>query len=55
MYIQGFTAYRANLSYGIYLEGVLSLIRPFFQKRNILATKFSRMELFQLLFLYCIN
>lgn len=55
MYIQGFTAYRANLSYGIHLEGILFLIPHISQKRNILATHFSRVGLFQLLVLYSIN
>lgn len=53
MYIQGFTAYRT--SYEIYLEEILSLIPPIFKKSNILATQFSRMGLFQLLFFYSIN
>lgn len=55
MYIQGFTAYRTNLSYEIYLEEILSLILPIFKKSNILATQFSRMGIFQLLFFYSIN
>lgn len=55
MYIQGFTAYRANLNYGIHLEGILFLIPLISQKRNILATHFSRVGLFQLLVSYSIN